>query len=332
MSRRNGTDPLTAMTGDHPATNIFSSSGAIAPQMVRRFFAKEEAYRSRAMATDEVRKVMRYGGMVGCRLEHYEQIERGMQLARQLIAAAEKKGTSLEDGTVILADRLTSGKGRFQRTWHAPRGGIWLTLVLANTLLPEFSRFYTLTAGIACCELLRSYQVDARLKWINDLLVDGRKTGGILAETHSSPLHREEYVLIGIGINVNNQEFPEELADTATSVKTVLGKPVDIPEMTGRLLAKLAWNLGMLRFEEEKHLADHFSIDASTGRLAPLLLERWKELSDTIGRKVSFGFDVQNKHLFNAIVVDIDQQGGIVLQHEDGATSTEHSGEIIYRN
>jgi BirA family biotin operon repressor/biotin-[acetyl-CoA-carboxylase] ligase len=308
-------------------------AGTITPQMVRRFLEEEETYRSQLMPADEVRKVMRYGGMVGCRIEHYEQIERGMELARQLIAAAEEKGTSLEDGTVILADRLTGGKGRFQRTWHAPQGGIWLTLVLANTLLPEFSRFYTLTAGIACCELLQFYQVDAKLKWINDLLVDGRKTGGILAETHSSPLNREEYVLVGIGINVNNQDFPEELADTATSVKTVLGRPVDISEMTGRLLAKLAWNLGMLRFEEEKHLAEHFPTDESRyGRLAPLLLERWKELSDTIGRKVSFGFDVQNKQLFNAIVVDIDQQGGIVLQHEDGTTSTEHSGEIIYRN
>ncbi len=151
---------------------------------------------------------------------------------------------------MILAATLNQGKGRFDRAWHAPAGGIWLTLVLANTLLPRYTSFFPMAAGVACCEALRATGVEARIKWVNDLQVAGRKIAGILVESHRSPLLAEEFVLIGIGVNINNRSFPEELAASSVAASAILGRQISLRHFALCLLAKLAWNIGLLHYEE----------------------------------------------------------------------------------
>lgn len=276
-----------------------------------------------------VQAVYRYGAPVGSTILHLPQAERLMPLARQRINEDEARGRSCPSGMVFLADELTHGRGRFQRSWHAPMGGLWLTLVMANTLLPESMRLYPLAAGMACCEAIRSYGLEARIKWVNDVHVSGRKICGVLCESFTSAAFAEEYVLIGVGLNINNLAFPAELGATAVSMKEILGRDTDLTGFGARLLAKFSWAFGLLCHDEAQRLA----ADDGSGAQLPesLLLAAWRELSDTVGRKVWFGFDVQQAPQYRAEVLGLAPDGGIILRHlESGAEIVEHSGELLY--
>ncbi len=298
--------------------------------LVRELIHREEAAaRGILLAPAAVAEVYRFGGVVGAEILRFQTLARGMDHAKELIRTSEARGHSVASGTVILADTLTGGRGRFQRAWHAPVGGVWMTVVLANTLLPQASRLYPLAAGLACCEAIRHYGVDAHLKWVNDVHVGGRKIAGILAETVVGPRFGEEYVLIGIGINANNEIFPPELADLAVAMRTLLGASVDVQGLAARLLAKLAWAVGLLHYEERERLAA--ADGGESEEHEPLLLRQWLALCDTIGRRVRFGFDVQLHPQYEAQVVGLTSDGGLILRHlADGVQSVEYSGEILY--
>lgn len=279
--------------------------------------------------SEVVQAVYRYGAPVGSTIHHFSQAERLMPLARQQINEYEARGQSCPSGMVFLADELTESRGRFQRSWHAPSGGLWLTLVMANTLLPESMRLYPLAAGMACCEAIRSYGIDAHLKWVNDVHVAGRKICGVLCESFTSAEFGEEYVLIGVGININNLAFPVELGATAISMKEILGCDTELTDFAARLLAKFSWSFGLLCHDEAQRLAAE---DGSGADLPEsLMLSAWKEMSDTVGRRVWFGFDVQQQPQYRAEVLGIAPDGGIILRHlESGSEIVEHSGELLY--
>ena len=285
--------------------------------------------RSGLLAPEAVAEVYRFGAMVGSEIQSFASLDRGMAYAKKLIQDSERENRSFVSGTVILADQLADGQGRFGRYWHAPPGGVWMTVAFANTLLPEFTSLYPLAAGLACCETIRHHGVAGQLKWVNDVHVGGRKIAGILTETVIGPCHGEEYVLVGIGVNVNNESFPPELADLAVSMRGVLGVSLDLELFAARLLAKLTWSVGLLHYEERQRLLDD---DGSGGMKAePLLVRMWREASDTIGRKVLFGYDVQKNPQYEAMVEGISPDGGIILRHlADNVTVVEYSGEIMY--
>lgn len=321
---------------------IFLSEMTDAEQLttdnIQRIIDVEEIpYRRRDFTPEAIEAVLRYGAVVGSAIEHRPRISRGSDLARQFIRAAEEKNESFCSGTVILADEMVASKGRFNRYWHAPVGGLWLTLALANTLLPESSLLLPMAAGVACCEVVRHYKIPAHIKWVNDTQVNNRKISGILTETFTGLRFGEEYVLIGIGINVNNDIFPSELGDRATSMKSCLGHETDLAAVTARLLAKLRWNIGLLFYAEEKNLEKHGGIalsheteaEESSSEEHPLL-QRYKNLSDIFNRRVVFGFNVQTDPQFEARVIGLDHSGGLILELADSSTVIQHSGEIVY--
>lgn len=271
--------------------------------------------------------ILRYGAMVGADIEHLSQAARCMDLARDRILACEAADRSFASGRVIIADQLSSGKGRFLRHWHAPLGGVWMVLTLVNTLLPEHAALYSLAAGVACCETVRHYQLNATVKWVNDVLLNGRKVAGILTETMRTPKGGEEYVLIGIGLNVNNATFAPELRNLAASMSQFAGHALDLAEVTARLLAKLAWNIGLLHYAEAEQLAADRGLDYD---LPHPLITAWRSVSDTIGRRVRFGFNVAESPQYTAKVSDIDNRGQLLMRLDDGQTVCENSGEIVY--
>lgn len=271
--------------------------------------------------------ILRYGAMVGSEIEHLSQAPRCMDLARARILACEEANCSVASGQVIIADQLTHGKGRFLRHWHAPAGGLWMVLTVVNTLLPEHAALYSLAAGVACCETLRHYRIDATIKWVNDVMLNGRKAAGILTETMRTPKGGEEYVLIGIGLNVNNTEFAPELRNTAASMAEFAGQPFNLAEVTARLLAKLSWNIGLLHYAEAEQLAADRGLSDD---LPHPLIAAWRSLSDTIGRRVRFGFNVAEAPQFTAKVIDIDNRGQLLMRLADGQLVCENGGEIVY--
>lgn len=312
-----------------PGSAATAAAGHPLPELLSEAVEEERHLRRGDFSAAEVERILAYGAVVGSEITVFPRRQRCMDLARELIRSTEAADRSFASGRVLIARELAAGRGRFARPWHAPAGGLWLTLVLVNTLLPQHSRFYPLAVGVACAEALRTFGVDARIKWVNDILVDGRKLAGVLSETDRGLTGREEYILIGIGINVNNREFPPELAGRALAMKELLGRETDLDLVAARLLGKLRWNIGLLHQVEAGQLAEEGDSGQPPARHP--LLDSWRRLSDTIGRRVLFGFDVQQRPQYEAVVEDIDQAGGLILRHlADGARITEYAGEIVY--
>ena len=273
-----------------------------------------------------IEKILRYGAPVGAAIEHHPKLNRCMDHLQQLMTEAEVRGETLAAGTVVIADRLTRSSGRFDRHWHAPKGGVWLSLAWPDTLLTEFTRLLPFAVGLACCRVIKTYQLDARLKWVNDVLVAGKKIAGILCETVQRP-DGERYHLLGIGLNGNNRVFPNELQTSATSMACESGHDVDLTEVIGRLLAELTWSIGLLCYDEELSLKEQQGCEQQR---TSLLFTAWQQLSDTVGRRVEYGFDVQQKPLYQAVATGFDPCGGLIMELEDGSRITEYSGEICY--
>lgn len=178
------------------------------------------------------------------------------------------------EGTAVLADCQTGGKGRMSRSWFSPPGkNIYTTVILRPEMDPALSPQVTLVAGVAVAELLDKYcPGKVTLKWPNDVLIGGRKVCGILAESRSSAV-KIEYIVVGIGININMQEneLDESLRQIATSLKIETGKEFIREEVAARLYESL-----------EKW----YFIFRDSG-FAPIR-EKWLECSGMAGKEISY--------------------------------------------
>lgn len=295
-------------------------------EIMARLRADATGPRHRAGTAGE--KILRYGAPVGRVIERHSRLDRCMVRLRELIDDERTRGSSLASGTVVVADSLSGSSGRFDRSWHAPDGGLWLALAWADILLPLYAALLPLAAGIACCETVRGLDVPGAIRWVNDVHLQGRKIGGILSETMATA-DGERFHLLGIGLNVNNMDFPPELTAIATSLRAVTGRQHDRRAVAVRLLARLAWNIGLVHYCEEKGL-EAGGGDAVVGSATAPLIDRWRQLADSLGRRVVYGYDVVKTPLYRARVVDIDPAGGLRLALEDGTLMTEYSGEIRY--
>ncbi|MFW2366254.1 MAG: biotin--[acetyl-CoA-carboxylase] ligase [Desulforhopalus sp.] len=273
-------------------------------------------------------EISRYGAFVGTVIESYRTLPRAMEYARSLIQGEAGSDCSVASGTVILADTMTHSKGRFARSWHAPRGGVWGCMIHSNTLLHQSRRFIPFAVGLSCCEAVQVFGAKkAKLRWVNDVLVAGKKIAGFLVEGFCEPIQGAEFTLVGFGININNDSFPRELMESAVSLKQVVGKDIDITEFTTFFLSRLAWNFGLLYYEEAREL-ERGKYSGLGGR--HLLVQRWRENSDSVGKKVIYGFDVMNEPQYQAEVVAVDDEGGLILRLAEGHLKTEYAGEIRY--
>ena len=300
----------------------------LSPASLDDYVATVELPRRRKESALDSEIIFRYGAYIGSVIRVYPSLDRAMDMAREHITLREKSAEPIADGSLILASSLSLSKGRFSRSWHAPPGGLWGCLLMADTFLPQFRNFLPLIPGIACCESLHQEGAStAAIRWVNDVLHEGKKQAGFLIEGFCSPVYKENYHLLGFGLNINNESFPPELRETAVSLSQVLNRPVDLSSFALSFLAKLRYYMGLLLYEEERWLA-------RGGRDEYLeehpIIKRWKELSDTLGKRVQFGYDVVTNPQYEALAKGITTDGGLVLQHDDGTSSIEHSGEIRY--
>ena len=170
--------------------------------------------------TPDMLKQRLKGSLFGKRIFHFFRTDSTNRVALELGHAGEP------EGAVVLAEEQTAGRGRGGRAWHSERAtGIYVTLLLRPKLAPVQAPLLTMMAGLSAhsaVQALTGLEVD--LKWPNDLLVRGRKLGGILTEMHAEP-GQIRFVIVGIGLNVNQEKFPGELANLATSLRAETGKP-----------------------------------------------------------------------------------------------------------
>ncbi len=293
---------------------------SLTPACLKDFIFSRELDRRRGSWGDGAETVIRRGLVVGSTILIEKVLPSGFARAGELIEAAAENGGSFPDGLVIVSEKLTSGRGRFRRAWHAPDGGLWLTVVIANTLLPDSARLLPLAVGVAVCETVREYVPEAALKWVNDIMIHGRKVAGVLIESRRCA--DEEFFLVGIGLNVNNRDFPAPLADTAVSLAQAVGGELDLDGVAYNLLAKLGWNVGLL-CDLDETWSDH------AANVHPLIT-RWRKLSDTVGRRVAFGHDLDHGIMYEAVAESIGTDGSLNLRLDDGTVVNEVAGELRY--
>lgn len=130
----------------------------------------------------------------------------------------KKIGNDVQDGTVVISEEQTKGKGRLGRNWQSKsKEGIWMSIILKPEIIPYKAPFITLIAGAAIVKALNNLQVPANIKWPNDIIINNKKVSGILTEL-SAEIERINYVVVGIGMNVKSLDFDKELEEKATSL------------------------------------------------------------------------------------------------------------------
>ncbi|WNS44527.1 biotin--[acetyl-CoA-carboxylase] ligase [Paenibacillus sp. MMS20-IR301] len=217
------------------------------------------------------------------------------------------------EGTAVMAEEQTGGRGRMGRKWHSPRGkGIWMSLVLRPELPLSLTPQLTLLAGVAVCTAIRTVTgVPAGIKWPNDLLAGGRKICGILLESsfREGGLH---YCIAGIGIAVNltEEDYPDELKTVGTSLLIEGGGiPVDRMRLAAAVLTELEYLYTL-------YIAHGFQ---------PIKV-LWESMSVTLGRQVSVN---SSRGRTEAVAVGLDEGGGLMLRSSStGEITSVLSGEI----
>jgi len=171
------------------------------------------------------------GNLFGKRVHHFFKTDSTNRIALELGHAGEP------EGALVIAEEQTAGRGRIGRTWHSERAtGIYATLLLRPKLAPVQAPLLTMLAGLSArTAITEATGVTVDVKWPNDLLVHGKKIGGILTEMHAEP-SQVRFIIVGIGINVNQDKFPAEIATAATSLRAASGKEQSRADILIRLL------------------------------------------------------------------------------------------------
>jgi BirA family transcriptional regulator, biotin operon repressor / biotin---[acetyl-CoA-carboxylase] ligase len=184
------------------------------------------------LTPDLLRKRLK-GNLFGKRVFHFFKTDSTNRVAMELGYAGEP------EGTVVLAEAQTAGRGRSGRSWHSERGtGLYFTILLRPRLAPAQAPLLTMLAGVSAHTAITAQTgLVPELKWPNDLLLNGKKLGGILTEMHAEP-SQVRFVIVGIGINVNQEKFPGELSSMATSIRKESGRASYRLELLVRLLVQ----------------------------------------------------------------------------------------------
>ena len=195
----------------------------------------------------------------------------------------------------------TAGRGRRGHSFYSPKDtGLYMTLSLPLSASTANVQKITCAAAVAVCEAVSSLSgIDPQIKWVNDIYVDGKKAAGILTELVSDSDKRPRAVIIGIGMNLCTERFPEEFAASAGNLGDI-----EINALCGTVTAKL--------IDCYAHLDDNS------------ILEKYKERSFCIGRTIRY---TQNEIIHIATAIDIDDGGGLIVE-ENGTLTTLNSGEI----
>ncbi|HID96605.1 MAG TPA: biotin--[acetyl-CoA-carboxylase] ligase [Thermodesulfobacteriaceae bacterium] len=267
--------------------------------------------------------VRRRASVIGSEIFCLDETARLMSLAKQAICEQDRLGRDLPTGWIWQAKTLSGAKGRMSRIWWAPPGGIYFCLEIFPGLLPDNWSLYNLGIGVAICQVLREWGVPARVRWINDVLIGGRKVAGVLSEAVFAPVSGQTYLIFGVGVNVNVTNFPDHLS-AATSLRMETGCSWPLESLAAHIMARTGWIFGLVeQWEAESLLQDCMEVPNPVNRA-------WKLVSDTPGQRVRYGLDADRNPEIEAVVLDLDHDGGLWLMLGNGDELKVNSGEIRY--
>lgn len=213
-----------------------------------------------------------------------------------------------ENGLIVISCDQTAGKGRLGRRWSSNEGGVYFSILLRPELPPSDVSGITLAAGLGVCLAIRKVTgLEAMIKWPNDVIIGNKKICGILTEM-TAQTDMVDYVVIGIGINVLNNRFPEEISKKATSLKIETGEEIDLSLFMHEIIAML-----------DKTICSYlFGISQEDMQL-------YKSMCATIGREVGL---TRNGEGLSGKAVDITADGELVVKLKNGKKITVNSGEV----
>lgn len=233
------------------------------------------------------------------RVHYFPQVTTTMDKARELA----RKG--VPNLTCVLAEHQTKGRGRLNREWESGPGGLWVTLILTPDIPAALAYLYNFAASLSLSVALESlFGLDVRVKWPNDLLLQGKKLAGLLSEMETRA-DMIRYLLVGIGINVNND--PSSTSFEAISISRALGRTVSRKQILTQFMEQFT--------DRTRHLD-------VTG-----IMTAWKQRTSTIGTRVR----VETRHqIIEGLATDVDEAGTLWVKDADNQTHAIIYGDCFH--
>lgn len=240
---------------------------------------------------------------IGKKIYYFDAVSSTMDAALQLAI----KG--LNEGTIVLAESQTKGRGRLGRNWFSPKyKGIYLSLILRPRILPNQAPLLTLMTAVSICEAIKAKAgLTVQIKWPNDILMHHKKLGGILTELNAET-DLSRFVVVGIGLNVNNDK------------KAMLAGSTSLKEQKKESISRLELLQEILRKIEEDYL-----VFQKNGGEA--IVNKWREWNITLGRRVRV---ICQKAHIEGEAIDIDSDGGLLIRNDAGLIQKVMSGDVVH--
>jgi BirA family transcriptional regulator, biotin operon repressor / biotin---[acetyl-CoA-carboxylase] ligase len=255
------------------------------------------------LTPDMLRQRLR-GSLFGKRIHHFFRTDSTNRVAMELGHAGEP------EGAVVLAEEQTAGRGRAGRGWHSERAaGIYVTLLLRPRLAPVQAPLLTMMAGLSAHAAIQAQTgLEVDVKWPNDLMIRGKKVGGILTEMHAEP-SQVRFVIVGIGLNVNQERFPGELTGTATSLRSETGKRESRLELLVRLLREFESDYNQFLREGPASVTQRFEKVSSYAR----------------GKRVRVTNGTES---YTGVTCGLAPEGLLQVKRDDGQMHTVLAGDV----
>lgn len=242
--------------------------------------------------------------IIGNKIIHFETIGSTNDYGKE-VASNEN------DGTVIISEEQTKGRGRLGRQWYSKSyDGIWMSIILKPSLMPYKAPFITLIAGASIAKALNDLGIKTSIKWPNDVILNDKKISGILTEL-SAEIEQINYIVLGIGINVKTMEFSKEISNIATSLykENYKVSRVDIVKNILEEFEKLYFKYVNENSKEET-------------------LDICRKYSAIIGKEI---YLVKNENMELVKCLDINEDGNLIVKRKDNTIKEIVSGEVSIR-
>ncbi|MFY0516933.1 biotin--[acetyl-CoA-carboxylase] ligase [Lysinibacillus sp. UGB7] len=242
----------------------------------------------------------------GREIHHFDVVDSTQTIAHKLA----QEGAP--DGTIVIGEEQTAGRGRMARSWESAHGtGIWMTIIVRPDVSPQQASSFTLVVAVAVTMAIKTLykNVEPAIKWPNDLLVNGKKCTGILTEMQAEA-DLVQALLVGVGINANQvaTDFSPDISDIATSLRLEAGEEINRAALVATILQYL------------EQFTDLF-VNEGFASIKGL----WEELSCTIGQRIEV---TTIRERFEGVASGITEDGVLQLTLNDGTVRTIYSGDI----